>query len=94
MDVNKGPLRKAQENICAYKMEEQIETRLSDGFSALKVQEVQSAVIAGMGGCLLYTSGVFYIIKERIYDVKDILRIVCKGIISGQVKVPQKFRGI
>ena len=33
MDVNKGPLRKAQENICAYKMEEQIETRLSDGFS-------------------------------------------------------------
>lgn len=45
--VNKGPLRKAQENICAYKMEEQIETRLSDGFSALKVQEVQSAVIAG-----------------------------------------------
>ena len=28
MDVNKGPLRKAQENICAYKMEEQIETRL------------------------------------------------------------------
>ena len=52
MDVNKGPLRKAQENICAYKMEEQIETRLSDGFSALKVQEVQSAVIAGMGGNL------------------------------------------
>lgn len=39
-------------------------------------------------------TGVFYIIKERIYDVKDILRIVCKGIISGQVKVPQKFRGI
>ena len=37
MDVNKGPLRKeAQENICAYKMEEQIETRLSDGFSPLK----------------------------------------------------------
>ena len=53
MDVNKGPLRKAQENICAYKMEEQIETRLSDGFSALKVQEVQSAVIAGMGGNLV-----------------------------------------
>ena len=49
----KRPLRKAQENICAYKMEEQIETRLSDGFSALKVQEVQSAVIAGMGGNLV-----------------------------------------
>lgn len=53
MDVNKGPLRKAQENICAYKMEKQIETRLSNGFSALKVQEVQSAVIAGMGGNLV-----------------------------------------
>ena len=53
MDVNKGPLRKAQENIYAYKMEKQIETRLSNGFSALKVQEVQSAVIAGMGGNLV-----------------------------------------
>lgn len=49
----KDRLEKRQENICAYKMEEQIETRLSDGFSALKVQEVQSAVIAGMGGNLV-----------------------------------------
>lgn len=53
MDVNKGPLRKAQENIRAYGMEEQIETRLSNGFSALKSKEVQSAVIAGMGGNLV-----------------------------------------
>ena len=47
MDVNKGPLRKAQENICAYKMEEQIETRLSDGFSALKVR--RGAVCSNCG---------------------------------------------
>ena len=68
MDVNKGPLRKAQENICAYKMEEQIETRLSDGFSALKVQEVQSAVIAGMGGNLVIR------ILEEGHDVVSCLK--------------------
>jgi len=70
MDVNKGPLRKAQENICAYKMEEQIETRLSDGFSALKVQEVQSAVIAGMGGNQKLSILKLYVIPHfRFYSV-------------------------
>ena len=61
---------KAQENICAYKMEEQIETRLSDGFSALKVQEVQSAVIAGMGGNLVIR------ILEEGHDVVSCLKSV------------------
>ena len=52
-DVNKGPLLRAWEHIREKGLEEQIETRLSDGFLALKPGEVESAVLAGMGGGLM-----------------------------------------
>lgn len=53
MDVNPGPLMRAQEHIRAWGMENYIETRLSDGVQALTKGEVQSIVIAGMGGPLM-----------------------------------------
>ena len=52
MDVNKGPLERAQKNIQAYRMEDKIVTRLSDGAAALKSGEADSVIIAGMGGLL------------------------------------------
>lgn len=53
MDINRGPLRRAQEHIVQYRMEGRIETRLSDGVAALAPGEVQSILIAGMGGGLV-----------------------------------------
>lgn len=53
MDVNEGPLARARIHVREHHMEDKIEMRLSDGFSALKPGEVQSAVIAGMGGALM-----------------------------------------
>lgn len=53
MDVNAGPLKRAQEHIHQYGLESVIETRLSDGLSALKPCEADSIVIAGMGGNLM-----------------------------------------
>ena len=53
LDVNEGPLERATEHIYENHLEHQIETRLSNGFQALKPGEVQSAVIAGMGGGLV-----------------------------------------
>lgn len=53
MDVNKGPLQKAQENVETYSLSEYIETRLSDGGKELIRGEVDSVVIAGMGGILM-----------------------------------------
>lgn len=53
MDVRKGPLLRAQENIRRYGLTEQIETRLSDGAAALKPGEADRVVIAGMGGGLV-----------------------------------------
>ena len=52
MDVNKGPLERAQRNIRAYRMEQQITTRLSDGVAKLKAREADCVIIAGMGGLL------------------------------------------
>ncbi|MBR5178574.1 MAG: SAM-dependent methyltransferase [Lachnospiraceae bacterium] len=52
MDVRKGPLEKARENIKLYGLDGIIETRLSDGLEKLSVGEADSIVIAGMGGTL------------------------------------------
>ena len=53
MDVRKGPLQKAMDNIQAYHMDEQIETRLSDGMEKLEAGEADTIIIAGMGGELM-----------------------------------------
>lgn len=53
MDINKGPLEKARENIRLHGLTSYIETRLSDGMKNLKVGEAESVVIAGMGGGLV-----------------------------------------
>lgn len=53
MDVNRGPLEKAKENIRQCHFEAQIETRLSDGLMALEPGEVDTLLIAGMGGVLM-----------------------------------------
>lgn len=53
MDINEGPLQKAQEHISQYGMADYIETRLSNGAEVLKEDEVDTAVIAGMGGRLI-----------------------------------------
>jgi len=49
-DIKKGPLLQAEKNIDAFQETGRIETRLSDGFSAIGENEVECAVIAGMGG--------------------------------------------
>ncbi len=53
MDVNPGPLARAQEHIGQYGLSASIETRLSDGLARLRPGEADSVVIAGMGGALM-----------------------------------------
>ena len=53
MDVNKGPLERAALHIAESGMKDVIETRLSDGLTALRPKEADSIVIAGMGGPLM-----------------------------------------
>ena len=53
MDIGKGPIERAQNNIKAYGAADVIETRQSDGVSKLKMGEVDTLIIAGMGGLLI-----------------------------------------
>lgn len=53
MDINKGPLERAALHIAESGLGHVIETRLSDGLTALKAGEADSIVIAGMGGPLM-----------------------------------------
>ena len=53
IDVNRGPLEKAKENISQAGLSGKIELRLGYGLSPLKLGECESAVISGMGGMLI-----------------------------------------
>lgn len=53
MDINKGPLKRAEENIKAKGYESNIETRLSDGLDKLKKEEADTVLMAGIGGGLM-----------------------------------------
>lgn len=53
MDINKGPLKRACEHVAEHQLEDYIETRLSDGVKKLEAGEVDSILIAGMGGELV-----------------------------------------
>ncbi len=53
MDINHGPIMRAEENIKKFSLESKITTRLSDGLEKLCPGEADTVVIAGMGGMLI-----------------------------------------
>lgn len=53
MDVRKGPLEKAEQNVCDYGVSDNISLRLSDGLSELRPMEAETITICGMGGRLI-----------------------------------------
>ncbi|MDV3429601.1 MAG: class I SAM-dependent methyltransferase, partial [Bacillota bacterium] len=63
-DINKGPLKKAAENIKSNHMDG-IELRLGSGFNVVKQGEADAAVLAGMGG---------HLIKDLILEREDIFK--------------------
>ena len=71
MDVNKGPLQKAQENISKYGYGDYIETRLSDGLNQLQKNEAQGYVCAGMGGPLALQ--ILWNDRDKISDMQQII---------------------
>ncbi len=52
-DINEGPLKNAKKQIELNGYEAQIETRLGDGLDVLEPGEVDTIIIAGMGGLLI-----------------------------------------
>lgn len=82
MDVNKGPLSKASNNIKQLHLENKIDTRLSDGLINLNKEEAQTVTICGMGGKL---------IAKILENGKDKITQKNELIISPQSEI-QQFR--
>lgn len=71
MDIGKGPLEKARVNVERYALSDRIDLRLSNGFEKLGKGEVDTVLIAGLGGDLMidilkHDKGLRYDIKEYI----------------------------
>lgn len=70
-DVKKGPLEKAKENIISFELSNKIQIRLGNGLSVLSPTEVDTAIIAGMGGMLMID-----ILKQSIEVVKSLKELI------------------
>lgn len=68
MDINNGPLMRADENIKRFSLTDSIKTRLSDGLKELENNEADTVIIAGMGGVLI--NSIIDNDKERLTSVK------------------------
>ena len=71
MDINSGPLDRAKQNIVEYDMQDYIETRLSDGVSALQMGEAEGIICAGMGGRLVLS--ILEQGKELVSGMKQVI---------------------
>ena len=86
MDVNRGPLARAEAHIREAGLATYIETRLSDGLRELGAEDADTVLIAGMGGMLIlriltegipHLSGVEELIlqpQSDVYRVRDWLQ--------------------
>lgn len=70
-DLRKEPLKKASENISEFGFADKIDTRLGSGFSKLEPNEVESVLIAGMGGMLMIE-----LIKNDLETVKSLKELI------------------
>lgn len=78
MDVNRGPLKKAEENINAHGLKELIQLRLSDGLEQLNKNEADTVLIAGMGGALM---------SRILNDGREILDTVSELVLQPQSEI-------
>ena len=71
MDVNKGPLERAEEHVREAGLQDYIELRLSDGLVNMPEGKADTLICAGMGGRL-----VMKILSESIGKVKQLKEMV------------------
>ena len=82
MDVRKGPLERATQHVKEYKLEDVIETRLSDGLEKLFEGEADTMICAGMGGPLM----------QKILENKDPRSVKLKTLILEPQSELMQFR--
>lgn len=92
MDINKGPLERADEHIKEAGLTEKIQTRLSNGLQQLEVNEVDTMIAAGMGGGLvimILTEGakVAHNLKEIILQPQSEIRKVREFLLTSGYEI-------
>lgn len=83
MDVNGGPLQRAEAHVAEFGLGDRIKTRLSDGLEKLEPGEADCVLIAGMGGAL---------IQRILSEGEAVLGSVEELILQPQSEVPQTRR--
>jgi len=81
-DINSGPIEKAELNISLENLRDKIECRLGGGLTTIKPKEVNSAIIAGMGGNL---------IRDIILESEDVFKSLDNAILQ-PVQNPEVLR--
>lgn len=81
-DINEGPIEKARLNISLEGLSSKIECRLGGGLSTIKPFEVQSAIIAGMGG---------HLIKDILQEDEEVFKSLEYAILQ-PVQNPEALR--
>lgn len=71
MDVNKGPLQKAEENIRRFGYKDYIETRLSNGLNKLNINEAEGYICAGMGGPLALE--ILWNDRDKVKEMRQVI---------------------
>lgn len=71
MDVNRGPLMRAEEHIRLAGLAPYIKTRLSDGLEKLGLGEADSVLVAGMGGPLMIR--ILQEADSKLQQVKELI---------------------
>lgn len=84
MDINRGPLERANSNIALHGLSDKIETRLSDGAKKLNQGEVDAVLIAGMGGALMVK-----ILSERFSVIKECKELILQP--QSEIFLVRKF---
>lgn len=87
MDINKGPLERAEHTIREHKLQDFIETRLSDGMEALAAGEAEGIICAGMGGKLIIS-----ILGQGMEMKVDMVRNMKQIILQPQSELAQVRR--
>ncbi len=97
MDINKGPIKKAEEHINEYGLSNLIETRLSDGLAKYSKGEGDTILIAGMGGPLtirILTDGLDKLvgIKELVLSPQSEIHLVRQFLLqSGYIIIDEQM---
>lgn len=70
-DINENALEQAKKNIKKYKLEDYIETRISNGLNNIDKDEIDTIVISGMGAHTIV--GILYSNMNKLFNVSNII---------------------